>query len=212
MHHVFFIAQDAALLAHPAVTLKHRLTSASWVKCDAEDLATLAKRRGKRAFRSSLPRGEASFFAWPVLAPAMVSVALGTAVFPLVFPAVFRAVFHAKLLAACRILANQWFVVRTLSATETMPLGQPARRCLKLSAAATIEANANNSCAACQSRALRGTKLLATAFTRKDCIAMFAFVKMPFGIPGLVILPPTFLVSGLTAIALLLFGATPAGR
>jgi hypothetical protein len=47
MQHIFFIAYLAALLAYPAIPIEHGLACAGRVKCDAENLAALAKRRGK---------------------------------------------------------------------------------------------------------------------------------------------------------------------
>lgn len=174
--HIFFIANDMALLAFPSVAVQHSLPCAGRVKSDIELLASLAKRRGQRMAVSVTSLTPASRTPWPMLTEPMVLVALGAAVLAFVLPLISSAMFHPKLATALWILADQRLKVRALAAAEATTVGNPFRCCFELLSAGLAMANNNKSSAAGTLRTMWRTVLLGAAARQKRCFAMLAGV------------------------------------
>jgi hypothetical protein len=95
-----------------------------------------------------------------MIAPAVITVALRTAILALIFPAVFRAMLHAELPPACWVLADQRLAIRALAATEAMAIRYPARPCLKLFATPLVCTFDDQAFSAGQSSACYRAKLV----------------------------------------------------
>lgn len=158
--HVFFIAQNPALLASPPIPLEHCLPGAGRIKRHAKHLASLAERGCQRRRRSCLPNTAASPLAWPMFAPSVVPVALWAAILALVFPRIVGAVLHSELTAALRVLAHKWWRVAALFTAVTPSLSDLIRHRLKRLRASRIRTHERDPLAAGQVHAVGRAKLL----------------------------------------------------
>lgn len=181
MQLVFFIAQNAALLASPSVTLKHSLPRAGRVKRHAIDLASLAKRGGQRCVTCRAANRSGAFLSRSMVSPSVIPVALWAAIFTLVLPWVLRDVLHPETAFALGVLADErrWESrFCTLARAVGTSLSKPARRCLKRLIAVAIAAANQKPPALAHVHAVVGTKMLRFPARSKRFVARFALMAV----------------------------------
>lgn len=108
---------------------------ASWVKRHIVLLASFSQRFCQGMVAGILPLILAPAESRPMLAPAVILIAFWAAILAFVFPFISGAMLHSKLAATFWILANQRFMVRTLTAAKTAALFNLVQQRLKLLAA-----------------------------------------------------------------------------
>ena len=175
---VFFIAHHSALLASPAVTIKHGLPGACRIKGDAKHLAAFSQRRCQCRPGGGFAGAEASRKSRPMFPPPMIPITFGAAIFALVLPMIFCDVLHTKLSAALWILAHQRRRIRALFAAVPATVSHGFLDCHKRLAAEAVGTNQGNALAPPQVHACRRAECLGFSVCRKILSAMLAHMPV----------------------------------